>query len=169
MKLLIHIEDRPIAKEDKIWKREASRGVVFDKEGLMPLMFVSKFNYHKLPGGGIEKGETQIDACKRELIEETGCEVEIDKEIGIVTEFRPFMDNLFQTSYCFLGRIISKERSFNLDQAEIDEGLKLTWVTLSEAISILKSDKPKNHEGEFILKRDLAFLEEASRLTSQAS
>ena len=164
MKLLRHIEDRPIAKEDKIWKREASRGVVFDKEGLMPLMFVSKFNYHKLPGGGIEKGETQIDACKREMMEETGCEVEIDKEIGIVTEFRPFAENLLQTSYCFLGRVIDKKGTPSLEESEKVEGLELIWVTPSEAISILKSDKPKNHEGEFILKRDLAFLDEAKKL-----
>ncbi len=169
MKLLIHIEDRPVTKEDKIWNREASRGVVFDKEGLMPLMFVSKFNYHKLPGGGIEKGETRADACKREMMEETGCEVEIDKEIGMVTEFRPFMGNLFQTSYCFLGRVIDKKGTSSLEESEKEEGLELTWVTPPEAIKILKSDKPKNHEGEFILKRDLAFLEEASRLTSQAS
>ena len=164
MKLLRHIEDRPVAKNEKTWERKASRGIVFDEEGLMPLMFVSKFNYHKLPGGGIEKGETKIDACKREMLEETGCEVEIDKEVGMVTEFRPFFDNLFQISYCFLGRITNKKGKSSLEQAEIDKGLTLTWVTLTEAISILKSDKPTNHEGEFIQLRDLAFLKEAKKL-----
>ena len=163
MKLLKHIEDRPVAENEKTWKREASRGVVFDKEGLMPLMFVSKFNYHKLPGGGIEKGETKIEACKREMLEETGCNVEIDGEIGMVTEFRPFFENLFQISYCFLGRVINKKGTSDLEQSEIDEGLELTWVGLPEAIDILKTDKPTNHEGEFILKRDLAFLEEAEK------
>lgn len=168
MKLLRHIEDRPLKKNEKIWERNASRGVVFDKDGFIPLMFVSKFNYHKLPGGGIEKEETQIDACKREMMEETGCEVEIDKEIGIVTEFRPFANNLFQRSYCYLGKVINKDGQPNMEQEEIEEGLKLMWVTLSEAVALLKSDKPTNHEGKFIQQRDLAFLEEAKRLTSEA-
>ncbi len=166
MKLLKHIEDRPIKKGEKTWERRASRGVVFDKEGFIPLMFVSKIGYHKLPGGGIEENETETEACKREFLEETGCEVEVGKEIGMVTEFRPFAANLFQISYCYLGKIISKNRTPNLEQSEKEEGLKLEWFTLGGAINQLKKDKPRNHEGEFIQERDLTFLEEAKRLTS---
>lgn len=164
MKLLKHIEDRPIKKGEKTWERKASRGVVFDNEGLMPLMFVSKFNYHKLPGGGIEKNETEIEACKREFLEETGCEIEVGKEIGMVTEFRSFANNLFQISYSYLGKIISKNGTSKLDQSEKDEGLELEWFTLDDAINQLKKDKPKNHEGEFIQERDLTILESAKEI-----
>lgn len=163
MKLLKHIEDKPIPKGVKIWKREAARAVAFDENELIPLLFVSKYNYHKLPGGGIDEGESKIDACKREMIEETGCEVEIGKEIGVVTEFRSFFDNLSQTSYCYIGKIVSKG-SLNLEQSEIDEGFKLVWFTLDEAIKQLKNDKPTNLEGEFIQQRDSAFLEEAEKI-----
>jgi 8-oxo-dGTP diphosphatase len=163
LKLLKHIQNSPIPEGVDLWRREAARGVVFDEKGLMPMLFVSKANYHKLPGGGIEKGESKIEACKREMLEETGCEVEIGKEIGMVTEFRPFSDNLYQTSYCYLGKIINKGTQ-NLEQGEIDEGFILVWFTLDEAINTVRNDKPNNEEGNFIQQRDLAFLEEAKKL-----
>jgi 8-oxo-dGTP pyrophosphatase MutT (NUDIX family) len=162
LKLLKHIEDVPVPKNTKIWKRRASRAVVFDKDGLVPLLFVSKFNYHKLPGGGIEEGESEIEACEREMVEETGCEVEINGEVGMVTEFRSFFDNLHQTSYCYIGKVIKKGAS-NLEQSEIDEGFKLVWSTLDDAINQVKNDKPSNYEGKFIQERDLAFLEEVKK------
>jgi 8-oxo-dGTP diphosphatase len=163
MKLLKHIQDRPIPEGIKVWKREAARGVVFDEKGLLPMLFVSKMNYHKLPGGGIEKGESKIEACKREMLEETGCDIEVDREIGMITEIRSYSDYLDQTSYCYLGRIIKKGTS-NLDQGEIDEGFELVWFTLDEAISAVRNDKPKNEEGKSIQNRDLTFLEEARKI-----
>jgi 8-oxo-dGTP diphosphatase len=163
MKLLKHIEDKPLIKGVKIWKREAARAVVFDENEFIPLLFVSKSNYHKLPGGGIEKGESKIEACKREMLEETGCDVEIGKEVGMVTEYRSFFDNLFQTSYCYIGKIIKKGIS-NLEQSEIDEGFKLVWFSLDDAITQIKNDKPTNYEGKFIQERDLRFLEETEKI-----
>ena len=162
MKLLKHIEDKHFVDKNDTWKRSAARAIVFDDDGLMPLMFVSKFNYHKLPGGGIDKGESQKEACKRELLEEAGCKITIGKEVGIVTERREKW-NFDQTSYCFLGKVVKKEDQ-HLEKSEIDEGFKLMWVSLDDAIRILKKDKPQNYEGKFIQQRDLAFLEEAKKL-----
>ena len=36
---------------------------------------VEKIGYYDLPGGQIEKGETALEACIREMKEETGLEV----------------------------------------------------------------------------------------------
>ena len=38
------------------------------------------------PGGGIANGETPEDAAKRELLEETGCEIEGIRLIGVIEE-----------------------------------------------------------------------------------
>jgi 8-oxo-dGTP pyrophosphatase MutT (NUDIX family) len=162
MKLLRHIEDSSFTDNKDTWKRFASRAVAFDENNLVSILFVSKFNYHKLPGGGIDKGENIEEACKRELIEETGCEIEIGHEIGIVTERRKEW-NFDQTSYCFLGKVIKKGEQ-HLEQDEINDGFELVWLTLDEAIKTLKKDKPQNYEGKFIQERDLVFLEEAEKI-----
>lgn len=167
MKLLKYIEDKPVKDDKKLWKRFASRAVAFDEEGRMPLEYVSKFDFHKLPGGGIEKDEDEITACKREMKEETGCDVEIIKEIGKVEEYRSKF-HLYQTSYCYLGKILSKGTP-HFEPDEVEEGHQLVWMTLDESIEAIKNDRTNDYEGKFIQIRDLALLEEARRLTSQAS
>lgn len=137
---------------------------MFDENKLIPVLFVSRHNYHKIPGGGIEKSEDKTQALTREVLEETGCEVEISGEIGEVNEYRSRW-NLFQTSYCYIGKIIKKgEASFTKDERK--NGFQLLWLSLDEAIEKFKNDKPNDYEGKFINERDLAFLEEAKSLTS---
>ena len=160
MKILKEIKDEPIPEKFDV--REASRAVVFDSDNKIPLLFVSKYNYHKLPGGGIEKGEGKIAACKRELLEETGSTIEITGELGEITEYRSKF-NLFQTSYCYIGKVLKKGK-LNLMPDEIEEGFELIWVSLEEAIELINNDKPSNYEGKFIKERDLRFLEEAYKL-----
>jgi len=160
MKLLKTITDKKLEKGFGV--REASRAVLFDKNNLVPILFVSKHRYHKLPGGGIEEDEDKLKALTRELKEETGCTAEITGEIGIIIENR-FEFNLNQTSYCYYGNVIGKGKS-DLEQSEIDEGFELVWMTLDEAIKKCKKDKPTNYEGKFIQERDLTFLQEARKI-----
>ncbi|MDD5749454.1 MAG: NUDIX domain-containing protein [Patescibacteria group bacterium] len=149
--------------------REATRAIVFDNQGLTPLLFVSKHNYHKIPGGGIEEGEDKMQGLRRELLEETGCEIEVEKEIGQIIEYRSAInfnwhDNLKQTSYCYLGNITNKNNLPSFDKGEIAEGFKLVWFSLEDAIKTLENDKPDNYEGSFIQKRDLTFLKKAKEI-----
>jgi len=154
MKLLKTIQDGDFSNDFKI--REASRAVLIDENGLVPILFVSKFKYHKLPGGGIEKGEDNIQALQREIKEEVGSDIKVSGEIGKIIEFRSEW-NLKQTSYCYLGKILSKGDQ-KLEPDEIEEKYELLWVTLDEAIELVKKDKPENYEGKFIQERDLLFL-----------
>ena len=160
MKLLKTITDKKLKKGFGV--REASRAVLFDKNNLVPILFVSKYRYHKLPGGGIEKDEDKLKALAREIKEETGCTAEITGEIGVIIEDR-FEFNLKQTSYCYFGNVTGKGKS-DLEQSEIDEGFELVWMTLDEAIKKCKKDKPTNYEGKFIQERDLTFLQEARKI-----
>ncbi len=88
MKLLKHIEDATLSENKVVKKRFAVRAVLLDKNGLTPIVFASKMNYHKIPGGGIEKGELKIEALIREIYEESGCVAKIEKELGKITEYR---------------------------------------------------------------------------------
>lgn len=162
MKLLKYIEDKPLLKDGRYEKRSASRAVLFDEKGLIPILFVSKFSYHKLPGGGVEAGEDKVEALDREIKEETGCIAEINGEVGEITEYRSEF-NLFQVSYCYIGKVINKGTP-EFEQGELNEGFKLIWVALDEAIKLLKDDKPTNYEGKFIQERDLRFLQETKKI-----
>jgi len=63
MELLKEIKDKKFPKDQATLKiRKASRAILFDENGLIPLLFVSKYNYHKLPGGGIDAGEKQSNS-----------------------------------------------------------------------------------------------------------
>jgi 8-oxo-dGTP diphosphatase len=140
-------------------ERETSRAIVLDENGHMPIMFVSKFNYHKLPGGGIDEGETREKALVREMLEETGSEIEVFGEVGEVVEFRGKW-NMKQSSYCYYGKVLSKgEPSFT--EKELRYGFMIKWVPIDEAISLVENDDSDCYEGKFIKERDLTLLKKA--------
>ncbi len=163
MKLLEEIKDKDFSEDASTLKtREASRAILFDENNLIPLLFVAKYNYHKLPGGGIDEGEDRAQALVRECLEEVGSNIEVKGEVGKIIEFRSKW-NLKQISYCYYGRIISKNKP-NLTKKELSQGFKIIWLSLNDAISKIKNDKPRNYEGFFIQKRDLDFLKKAEQI-----
>mgnify|MGYP003689066881 CR=1 FL=1 len=137
--------------------REAARGIFFDENKLIPILKVKKYNYHKLPGGGLDHGEKILEGLKRELKEETGCEIYVDKKVGKIVEYRGKY-NLKQISYCYLGKITKKgEPSFT--QKEKEQGFEIIWIKIQDAIKLISEDNPFNYEGKGIRKRDLKFLQ----------
>ena len=170
MELLKEIRDTKFPDdESKVKLREASRIVVIDDNGLIPLLFVSKQNYHKLPGGGIDKGENKMEALIREVLEETGCEIKVEGEVGEIIEYRSAVSfnwkhNLKQISYCYWGKILTKDDTPHFTEEELSQGFTLVWLPLQKAITTIENDKPKNFEGSFIQKRDLCFLKRAREM-----
>jgi ADP-ribose pyrophosphatase YjhB (NUDIX family) len=172
MKLIKEIRGRDIGinEEERFDNpyllRKASRAIVFNNNNEIAFQFASKHKYYKLPGGGIEKGETIEEALKREVLEESGCKIDITDEIGIIIEYRNRFDTL-QISYCFLAKVVGEIGNPEYEEMEIDEGLMSIWVPIEKAISLIEEADTDNYQGKFIRERDLLFLKEAFRLINK--
>jgi len=163
MELIKTISDIDDLENAKCRIREASRAILFDENKLIPLFFVSKNNYHKLPGGGIDSGESILEALNREILEEVGSTIKVNGEVGSILEYRAEQENLKQTSYCFYSDIVSKGEPDFTDH-ELSNGFELIWVSLDDAISLLENDNPKDYSGSFITKRDLILLKKTKEV-----
>jgi 8-oxo-dGTP diphosphatase len=144
-------------------KREAARAVIFDAEGKVALLHVTRDKYYKLPGGGIEAGESKEDAVKRECLEEVGCYIEVGEYLGELTEYRRQIA-LNQTSFCYIAKVLGPKGEQHLEPGEIEEGHDLGWYTLEEALTLLRTAEPVDYEGPFIVARDIVFLTEAKKI-----
>lgn len=163
MKLLKIIQFKDLSPEEtnKFQVREAARAVVFDEDKNIALLYVGKYKSHKLPGGGVEKGESIMETLRRECLEEIGCEIKAEHELGEIIEYRDKW-SLKQYSYCYLAELSGKKGSPNFTPEELAKGFMIKWLPLTEAIKLLASDKPVDYEGSFIKTRDSLFLKEAS-------
>jgi len=171
MKLLKTIKNKDLFPDDPEGNDgsrfiKAARAVVFDSENKIAILKVTKYDYHKLPGGGVEEGEDFKKALKREIKEEIGCEIEVTGEAGEIIEYRDRW-NLKQESYCYLAKVIGEKSQPDFTEREKEKGLEVLWVLFDEAIEKLKKDETDNYGGKFVKVRDLCFLEEIKLLLSK--
>lgn len=142
--------------------RKACRGIVLDENKLIPLLFVGKDNYHKLPWWGIEWDEEKIEAFKREILEETWCEIDHIEEVGNVIEQNSTWEHI---SYCYVWKVVKKWIE-NYTPGEIDKWYLLKRVTIKEALSLIKEDLPITIGGKWRQQRDLYILQEIDKICS---
>jgi len=147
-------------------ERVAARAIVFDKNGHIALQHITKRNYHKLPGGGVEAGEDIAMGLTRELAEEIGCVVEEVRDLGVVEEFRD-KQGLHQVSHCFVASVAGEKGVPNPDEGEVADGAEAVWMTLESATQTLEDEvaRVENYTEKFMCLRDLTFLREAKRIS----
>lgn len=146
--------------------RLGARGIVIREDGKIAIFNKSNKNEYKLPGGGLEDEETPEKAFQREVLEETGCEVEIIENLGITEEYKS-LNNFKQISYVFVGKVLKDTKQLNVTEKEKDEGAKLLWKTPENALELIikcydelvASKYESVYSTKFIVLRDRKILE----------
>lgn len=118
--------------------RTAARAIVINKDGKIAIFNKSKKNEYKIPGGGVEEGEDIKKALVRECLEETGCNIEIVKDLCTIDEHRE-NNNFKQRSYIYVANVVGEPGELHLTKKESDEGGRLVWVTPEEALELVKN------------------------------
>lgn len=163
MKLLasIHPEDvdpsSPRFDYTSFKTRPAGRAIIFDGNKIC-LIHVSTHDYYMLPGGGIENEDLR-SALTREIMEEVGCEIEVDHEVGRIELFFDHWKQK-QVDYCYTAFKIGEDKTASMTDFEESEGFKVVWVeNLAEAIKLVEGATPKEGDGKLVQARDLLFLQ----------
>lgn len=120
-----------------VGKRPSARGIII-REGKIAMVHSLKYDYYKFPGGGIDSGESNLDALMREVEEETGLIVipESIQEYGLVLrkEKGKFEDIFIQENFFYFCDVEKEAASQKLDDYEADEEFVLEWVKPELAI-----------------------------------
>ncbi len=150
MRLLFEIDAKNYQKDWTSFVRNSARSIII-RERKVAMVHSSKYDYYKFPGGGIEKGESPVDALIRETAEEAGLVIlpESVREYGYVHRIQKsdhrdaeifVQDNLY-----YLCEAKSRTVRQFLDDYEEEECFVLEWVDPRVAID---GNRNKKHGGK---------------------
>ena len=137
MRELFVLDKKNYNLNGSVGRRPSVRGIII-RDGKLAMMHSMKYNYYKLPGGGIEGEETLVDTLIREVREESGLVVIPDtiREFGYVRRIEKgkIEDIFVQENYYFLCEAEVNIVSQELDDYEADEKFTLEFVSIEDAI-----------------------------------
>ena len=163
MRLLFEMDKKDYGGCTRSFTRDSARSIII-RNGKIAMIHSLKYDYYKFPGGGIEPGESNIDALIRETAEETGLSVIPDsiQEYGYVHRIQKSKvveDECFiQDNYYYLCDVDEGIRPQKLDYYESDELFTLEYVMPEAAIL---SNRTKDHgpTDPVMLEREARILE----------
>ena len=139
MRLLFEMDKGDHGRCTHTFTRDSARSIIV-KGGRVAMIHSLKYDYYKFPGGGIESGESPVDAMIRETREEAGLAVipASVREYGYVHRIqRSTMDaseRFVQDNYYYLCEAEDRPVSQQLDDYEARESYRLEYVEPLSAI-----------------------------------
>lgn len=164
-KIIGELTDKTVLGQDGLSTkapRRTSRAIVINEDGLYAVVHVKRFKLHGFPGGGIERGESEVEALQREILEETGCTCDSIEPLGIISENRGHA-NYTARSYYFVVHTKTKNGTPHYTKGEKWLGTSLKWCTFEEMNHLIRDAVHTTNQRRFLQARDIVALDEYSR------
>lgn len=139
MRMLFELDAKNYDVNGKTFVRPSSRSIII-KNNKIFMVHSLKYDYYKFPGGGIDAGESKIEALIRETKEEAGLIIipESIKEYGMVHRIQKGVrfdcDVFIQDNYYYICDVVDGVFDQNLDEYEADENFTLEFVDYRVAV-----------------------------------
>ncbi len=127
--------------------------------------------HYLLPGGGVEKVlKNTINSCieivdeeyedlqvalRREIMEEVGCEIKDIKEIGIVEQYRNYLQDVEKSKYIkyivyfYTAKIDGGKGKPTTTQADELKRIEICWLSKEEVLKIFEDQNSVVDENEY--------------------
>ena len=165
MKLLFEIDLRDYSDGDSVFSRPSARGIIFNDDNKIALVYSKVEKYYKFPGGGIHKDEDPGQALIREVREEVGLVVIPESICEFGRVMRRQKSNISpntifeQENFYFTCKTENQIVEQNLDEYEAEAGFVLEFVDLDEAICVNSAYKSDDFFNEIMIKRETRVLQ----------
>ena len=139
MRMLFEIDLKDYGDCTRVFTRHSARSIIL-KGKRVAMVHSLEYDYYKFPGGGIENGESPVEAMIRETREEAGlCIIPgTVREYGLVHRIqrsdRDLSECFVQDNYYFLCEAMDNTVSQDLDEYEAKESYRLEYIDPDTAI-----------------------------------
>lgn len=146
MRTLGIINEHNLTKEqiNKLPIHKKVRGLIFKNKNTLVCVEENSHGVENLlgfPGGTVEDKESDINAFKREILEETGYRIENIKLIGVIEVVKK--KHISYTT-CYIAKTKGKKQKINLTEQEIDVNTKPIEIDFKKAIKRIKAEYNKS-------------------------
>jgi len=117
--------------------RPGAYAVIMGEKGLLVTYQDDPHYEFQLPGGGIDPGETPIQALHREVREETGHRIEVVRKLSSYQRFVYMQDYEFYAQKICHIYLAHAGRDLKLP---LEEGHAVFWMTPEQAVEKIASD-----------------------------
>ena len=162
VKLIKKITDRDIlglAGISTQQPRITARAILKNNRDMYAVMHSEKFSLYSLPGGGVEPDENIKDAIKREIWEETGCNIADIQELGCIEENRAHCDYT-QIDYYYLVTTNDETLCPHMTDNELRNGTSVLWLNAQDMYQRIATPQHTTNQRKFLQARDVAALQE---------
>lgn len=133
--------DKVVKPADKTVKKRSSVYGLWVKDNKILLIQPPYSEKWESPGGGVESGENEIDALKREFFEETGYKVSEVGECLVNRQTNFYADDIDQYFYSTQKFYIVEEAEKGIPNLNPQEIRKIDWVDLKDAKNIVRDNE----------------------------
>ena len=157
MQTILILDEKNYTEDMPVFERFVVRALI-EKDGLFAMQ-KGKSGEYKIPGGGMDEGESIASALAREVLEETGLVLipESMETLGEILEVRRdiFDENLKYIAHSmhFACEVKDEVLETSMTESEKEKGFQLAWVDIDTVIET--NERLMTQKWQF---RDVEFL-----------